>query len=144
MRKNYEQKIRQFNNIVRLASGELAPKTTAQHEFLRVVEGSRQPTSEWEVIYAAWQNHGKPDIDEFFNSGLASTAVVAHALSNFKPASKTKTSKSPPAKKMMSAAAAKKLDKPRRSQAEIDRTHRKSGYHKQSIRIVQGGRVNPR
>lgn len=144
MRKDYQNKIKQFRNIVRLANGELPPKTAAQWQFLEVVGGYRQPSTDWELIYVAWENHNKMPIEEFFNTGMASDAVVAHSLSNFKPASKVAKKKPAKPKKAMSVSEAKRLDKPKWSQAEIDRVHRKSGYHNQIVTVVQGGRVNPR
>ncbi|MGB1915957.1 MAG: hypothetical protein ACPHL3_08315 [Paracoccaceae bacterium] len=144
MRKHYQRKIKQFRNIVRLANGEISPKTAAQEQFLEVAIGARQPSTDWELMYLAWLKQDKISIEEFFNSGLALDAVVAHSLSNFKPTPKAVKGKSSATKKVMSVSDAKKLDKPRWSQAEIDRVHKKSGYYNQITSVVQGGKVNPR
>lgn len=144
MRKHYQRKIKQFRNIVRLANGEISPKTAAQEQFLEVAIGARQPSTDWELMYLAWLKQDKISIEEFFIAGLALDAVVAHSLSNFKQAPKAVKGKSSTTKKVMSVSDAKKLDKPRRSQAEIDRVHRKSGYYNQITSVVQGGKVNPR
>jgi hypothetical protein len=139
-----EKKIKQFRNIVRLANGELKPKTDAQRVFVAVADGRIKPKTDWEVIYINWKKQAEPDIDEFFLSGRASNIIVEAALSKFGTTKKTKTKKRHSTKRSMSVAEAKKLGRPKRSQEEIDKTHRKSGFYNKKVKIVQGGKVSPR
>ena len=141
---DHQKKIETFRNIVQLAKGERTPKTIGQQQFMNVVNGSQKPSTEWEIIYASWKAMGEPPVDEFFNSGKAADAIVAEALSNFTQTKSSKKKKVRSTKKALSAAAAKKLGRPKRSQAEIEKTHRKSGFYKQKVKVVQGGKVNPR
>ena len=128
---DHQTKIETFRNIVQLAKGERTPKTIGHQQFMNVVNGSQKPSTEWEIIYSSWKAMGEPPVDEFFNSGKADDAIVAKALSNFTQTKSSKKKNVRSTKKALSAAAAKKLGRPKRSQAEIEKTHRKSGFYKE-------------
>lgn len=120
--------------LVDLAEGRRKPESDAQRSFLECSRGLREPVTEHEIAFAKWRD-GQPDLD----------AIISGQMEHAKPRrSVKKKRKKSRVRRGMSAAEAKKPMTGRWSDEEIAAHHKKSGYNKRRVRVVQGGAVNPR
>ena len=131
---NLKNRIKIFKDLILLSEGKLNANTPARQKFLDVHNGNSLPTENWEILFFEWKNAGQPDPEKWFKSGNADYALIGHFQQ-----------KRPIKKKAKSVSAFKsKKPRKRKTQAEIARGHKISGYDKKKITFVQGGSVRPR
>ena len=142
MNDDVHKRIKIFKDLIQLVEGKVPCNTAARKRFLEMSQGLVSPISDWEIIFWEWKLSGQPDPSEWFLSGKADYALITK-LSEKRLSNKQTNKKKASKRKSLSAADAKKPSK-RRSQKDIEKGHKISGYNKKKITFVQGGAVRPK
>lgn len=142
MNNNVQKRIKIFKDLINLVEGKIPCNTAARKHFLEMSQGLAPPISDWEIIFCEWKLSGSPDPSNWFLYGEADYALITK-LSKKRLSNKQSNKKKASKKKVLSAADAKKPSE-RRSQKEIEKGHKISGFNKKKVTFVQGGAVRPK
>ena len=121
--KKYFKKI---SNIKKLRDGFIEPTSEDQKRFLDVMKGRQPPQTQWEKAFLHWTEMNEPNLFEYISEKIDENKR------------KSATDKSSYFFKYPSNKKDKKLSKKQKEQ-QIEVNHKKSGYYKQTIKLVSGG-----
>ena len=115
-----------LSKLQKMRDGIIKPKSPKGERLLNVLAGKLLPETQWERAFLHWTQMNEPNLFEYIsekidenkrNNNIDKLSVVFKYPSNHKD---------------------KKLTKKQKEQ-QIEANHRKSGYHKQTVKIVSGG-----
>jgi hypothetical protein len=115
-----------LTNLQKIRDGIIKPESPKGKRLLSVLAGKLLPKTQYERAFLHWTQMNEPNLFEYIsekidenkrNNNIDKLSVVFKYPSNHKD---------------------KKLSKKQKEQ-QIEANHRKSGYHKQTVKIVSGG-----
>ena len=115
-----------LTNLQKIRDGIIKPESPKGKRLLSVLAGKSLPKTQYERAFLHWTQMNEPNLFEYIsekidenkrNNNIDKLSVVFKYPSNHKD---------------------KKLSKKQKEQ-QIEANHRKSGYYKQTVKIVSGG-----
>jgi len=113
-------------DLIKLRDGLILPATPERKRFLDVLQGKLLPETQWERAFLHWTEMNEPNLFEYISEKIDENKR------------KNTTDKSSYFFKYPSNKKDKKLSKKQKEQ-QIEVNHIKSGYYKQTVKIVSGG-----